>query len=288
MRLYQDPFEGAPHKLVLCSTLDHKGCPAEANHRSECLKAMELARSERPWFTFEQEYYIIDPSTNKPLGWPEHGNPPAMGPNYCGVGGGKENGREIVRAHYRACRYAGVKLSGFNGEWSWGQWEYQCGISEGIKAADDLWISRYILERIAAEFGYGISFEPKPLIPTVNGCGLHCNFSTESSRNSLGPGKAGLITIHEYIRKLEINHMKHIRVYDANRGEDNKSRLSGNFMDTIRYDRFDSGVARRNVSIRIRKTTNDDGYGYFEDRRPASNADPYLVCEAMVRTCILE
>ena len=30
------------------------------------------------------------------------------------------------------------------------------------------------------------------------------------------------------------------------------------------------------------------GRGYLEDRRPSSNGDPYLVCEALVRTAVLD
>ena len=38
------------------------------------------------------------------------------GPYYCGVGANKVYGRDIVECHYRACLYAGVKVSGINAE----------------------------------------------------------------------------------------------------------------------------------------------------------------------------
>ena len=40
----------------------------------------------------------------------------SSGPYYCGVGANKVYGRDIVEAHYRACMYAGVKISGSNAE----------------------------------------------------------------------------------------------------------------------------------------------------------------------------
>ncbi|KAF1755784.1 hypothetical protein GCK72_012234 [Caenorhabditis remanei] len=52
--------------------------------------------------------------------------------------------------------------------------------------------------------------------------------------------------------------------------------------------RFCDGVASRASSIRIPRSTDDDGYGYFEDRRPSSNCDPYTVTGALVRTVCLE
>jgi len=39
-----------------------------------------------------------------------------QGPYYCGVGADKVYGRDIVEAHYRACLYAGINISGENAE----------------------------------------------------------------------------------------------------------------------------------------------------------------------------
>ena len=39
-----------------------------------------------------------------------------LGPYYCAVGADKILGRGVVEAHYRACLYAGVKISGTNAE----------------------------------------------------------------------------------------------------------------------------------------------------------------------------
>ena len=36
------------------------------------------------------------------------------------------------------------------------------------------------------------------------------------------------------------------------------------------------GVANRGAAVRVGRDTQKDGKGYFEDRRPASNMDPYV------------
>ena len=47
------------------------------------------------------------------------------------------------------CINYGVNISGINAEVSPGQWEYQIGPCEGIEMGDNLWIARYLLQKIA-------------------------------------------------------------------------------------------------------------------------------------------
>ena len=44
------------------------------------------------------------------------------------------------------------------------------------------------------------------------------------------------------------------------------------------------GVADRGASIRIPRSVANQGCGYFEDRRPGANADPYEVATALLET----
>lgn len=52
-----------------------------------------------------------------------------QGPYYCSIGFENAFGRHIMEAHYKACLYAGVTISGTNGEVMPGQWEYQVRLS---------------------------------------------------------------------------------------------------------------------------------------------------------------
>ena len=66
----------------------------------------------------------------------------------------------------------------------------------------------------------------------------------------------------------------------------NKLRLTGAH-ETASIDAFTFGVANRGCSARIPRDTEAAKKGYFEDRRPASNCDPYVVTAKIVETCCL-
>lgn len=275
---YPDPFRGAPHILVMTDTYTPKGEPLPTNSRFECAKAMKEAESLEPWFGLEQEYFMIDAKTDRPLGWPADSEPEAQGKYYCGVGPGLV-GRSIVDAHYKACVYAGLKISGINAEVAPAQWEFQIGPAIGIEMGDMLMVGRYMLERIAEEEGVEINYDPKPIKGDWNGSGCHSNFSTKPMREE-GGYEAAIVPALE---KLGLKHKEHIEAY----GEGNADRLTGKH-ETADINTWKWGVADRGASCRVGNDTKEEGKGYFEDRRPAGNCDPYVVTRMLVQTCCLE
>ena len=153
------------------------------------------------------------------------------------------------------------------------QWEYQTNPEEALKVSDDLWMSRYILQKGSEKFNMRISYHPK-IYPSLNGAGCHVNVSTEKTR-----GKDGIKEIEQMMRKLEDSHLDHINLYGAG----NDLRLTGE-CETSSYDEFSWGFGDRGASVRIPSHVEVQGYGYFEDRRPAATCDPYLVTSKLLET----
>ena len=48
------------------------------------------------------------------------------------------------------------------------------------------------------------------------------------------------------------------------------------------------GVANRGASIRVGRSVPVEKCGYYEDRRPSSNLDPYVVTRLLVETTLIK
>ena len=272
---YEDPFRGENNFLVLCDTWLPNGEPHPTNTRASAVEVFKLNAQHDPMYGIEQEFFIV--KDGKPIGFPGTNFPRPQQDYYCGIGGDNVVGREFIEESFRNCLTAGLSLTGLNAEVAPSQWEFQvCDM--GIKAADQLYMMRYILDRTAEKYGWSVNYHPKPVMGDWNGSGCHTNFSTKAMR-----AKGGYPVILDAIKKLGHRHMQHMENY----GKDNHLRMSGKH-ETARYDHFSYGVADRGSSIRIPRTTERDECGYFEDRRPASNMDPYVVTSMILDTVTSE
>jgi len=257
--------------LVMCEVLDSTGKPHESNGR-----ALIEDDDNDFWFGFEQEYFLWDPETNKPLGFPASGYPAPQGPYYCSVGAKNAYGRDIVEEHLDVCLDAGLNVEGINAEVAAGQWEFQIFAKGAKEAGDQIWIARYLLERIGESYDVAINWHCKPLGQLDwNGSGMHANFSNTTLRT------AGSKEIYDKICEAFRPVIKeHIEVY----GADNDQRLTGKHETASIHD-YSYGVSDRGASIRIPLYTVQKGWnGYLEDRRPNSAADPYKVAARIIKT----
>lgn len=258
--------------LVMCEVLNSDGTPHPSNGRA----TIEDDDNDF-WFGFEQEYFLWDLETDRPLGFPAEGFPDRpQGPYYCSVGARNAYGRNIIEEHLDVCLDAGLNVEGINAEVATGQWEFQI-FAKGAKAAgDQIWIARYLLERIGESYDVWINWHCKPLGDTDwNGSGMHANFSNTALRT------AGNKEVYDIICQSFAPFVKeHIEVY----GADNELRLTGKH-ETQSIDQFSYGISDRGASIRIPIATVERGWhGWLEDRRPNSAADPYKVAARIIKT----
>lgn len=247
---------------VLCEVMDKDNQPHETNDRSK------LGEEDTNfWIGFEQEYFIRSAHNKDVLGFERGGSVDPQGKYYCGVGG-QIVGRELSDEHLDYCLGLGINVEGTNAEVALGQWEYQIFSKSKLGSADDLWMSRYILYKLAEKRGYSIELHPKPIqIGDWNGSGLHTNFSTKKMRE-----EGGESYFKSIFNAFETRKELHIENY----GSDNHLRLTGKF-ETQSIDKFSWGVSDRGASIRVPKSVGETWKGYLEDRRPSSNANPYKV-----------
>ena len=269
IRIFVDPARknGA---LVLCEVMNPDGTPHASNKRATILD------DDGTWFGFEQEYFFY--KDGRPLGFPEHGYPEPQGKYYTGVGF-KQVGsiaRQIVEEHLDLCLECGINHEGINAEVAKGQWEFQIFGKGSKKAADEMWMARYLLEHLTEKYGVDIEYHCKPLGDTDwNGSGMHANFSTEYLRTV-----GGKEYFEALMKAFEENLEDHIAVY----GPDNHMRLTGKH-ETAPWNKFSYGVADRGASVRVPHSFIKNDYkGYLEDRRPNSQGDPYQIASQILKT----
>jgi glutamine synthetase len=320
--MYANPFFQSNFQswLVLCDTYNKDGTPHATNARVRCAQTEAACLTDEPLFGIEQEYILFSKSKDVPYQWATAGDPGCggQGPYYCGVGGDRCFGRKIVDQHLEACLRAGLEIGGTNAEVTASQWEFQIGPLPALQVSDQLWMARYILQRITEEHGCCATFHPKPL-RTWNGSGGHTNFSTAKMRgsnpestdkmrgsnpestdamrgsdvmrgsdamraksNESMEAMEAMDAIMDACTRLEANHAAHMAVY----GEFNEARMTG-LHETSSMHACTWGVSDRGRSLRIPRHVANRGHGYLEDRRPAANLDPYLVTERIMRTCCL-
>jgi glutamine synthetase len=271
--------------FVLCETFYMKDSgelvPLVNNYRC---RAAEYVKEEM-WFGFEQEFFIYDLVREKMLG--NYHNMPAQGQYYCGVEAvndyryGKaslENRnvgdvRGLTEKIAQRCANLCLGITGWNLEVAPGQTEIQI-FGKGLRACDDLMMMRYLAHRVLSEFSMKPVFSPKPIGSKWNGSGLHTNVSTGATR-----GEGGIEVIKRMMTMMAAAHAEHIAEY----GEGNEARLTG-LHETSSMNEFSWSVGGRHTSVRIPRLCAMEGKGYFEDRRPAANADPYRIAARIAKT----
>lgn len=256
--------------IVMCTPYKKEnGKIVHLSNRYEANNIFTQYADLEPFFGLEQEFFIIDPTTNKPYNYTSE----SVDKNiyYCGIGAGivSNKVRTFMNQAMLMCAKAGIIITGMNMEVSPGQGELQvCNM--GINACDNLVFLRYILVRLGEDYNMVIDFSPKLEMDTkLNGSGCHINFSTKQMRE-----ENGYSFIEKALDKLNLQETdKHLKYY----GENNIDRLTGK-NETSKHSEFTVGKGNRGCSIRIPYKTIEDNKGYFEDRRPGANIDPYTAC----------
>jgi glutamine synthetase len=266
-----DPIRGGDDVLVMCEVYNVDGNPHPSNTRAQLRPIAEKWADHEPLFGIEQEFTFF--KGTRPLGFPDSGGYPGpQGPYYCGVGQDEIYGRPLVEEHLDACLRAGLSISGINAEVMPGQWEFQVGPLPPLEVGDQLWIARWLLNRIGEDHDISVTLDPKPVRGDWNGAGAHTNFSTKEMRE----GYDAIISACEALGK---NWEEHVHNY----GFGIEHRLTG-LHETAPWNEFSYGVSDRGASVRIPWQVEKDQKGYIEDRRPNANCDPYVVTRLITNT----
>lgn len=273
--LFDDPFNNSTdtckYMLVLCNNSYIINNTEYGIHKymfSYLDKITKRLQEETYMFGFEQEFFMIDIKTGLPLGI-ECFNEIIQGDYYCGNGSYNIKQRQYINDTQDKLIKAGVNLTGFNYEVAPGQAEFQVCDYE-IDSLYQLLILRFILIRNAENYNIHISFDNViSNSNNINNTGCHINISNAKMR-----GNNGIKYIMECIDKLGNKTPNVKSKFNEIFGEGNTERLNG-ILETSKWNIYSYGYGTRHTSIRIPNQVVKDGNGYFEDRRPGGNMNPF-------------
>ena len=257
--------------LVMCEVMMPDGkTPHASNKRATILD------DAGAWFGFEQEYFLY--KDGRPLGFPDSRLSGSAGPllHRRRLQERRRHRARDRRGASRPCLDAGINHEGINAEVAKGQWEFQIFGKGSKKAADEMWMARYLLQRLTRKIRH------RHRIPL--------QAARRHRLERLGHARQLLHHLHARDRRQGIlrgahggvrrGRAEHIAVY----GPDNHLRLTG-LHETQSIDKFSYGVADRGASIRVPHSFVNNGYkGYLEDRRPNSQGDPYQIASQILKT----
>lgn len=190
--------------------------------------------------------------------------------------------RQIADLHLRCCLHAGIRHSGGGASSSTpGAWFYKVGPCRGTEFGDDVWVSRYLLTRVAEQLGVCVSFDPDqaPGGDECNGAassqlGCHVRFSSAQTRDST----KGLFALEEQLSRLQAQHVQHAWSY-----------CNGRLTSILRNKHLVSfvyAVANCSASVMVPSMTMLRRSGYYVDRRPPADCDPYKVAMLLASTAL--
>jgi len=180
------------------------------------------------------------------------------------------SGKKTMEKLLLSCIYAGISISSCNMDIMPSQIEYEVGPAKGISICDHLWMSRFILMKIAEKQGLDISFKSKPMQGNWHKSSCFINLSLSSTR-----GDEGLRNILQHMFKLKSTDERLMKLY-------------GERTAKISETGFSYGIGTKDTSCQIPMNTFKQGKGAFEDRRPLANTDPYISCSSLYSVVALE
>lgn len=262
--IYKCPFRQG-HDIYIFVICDYEGCKYfEKIDRSNYEKKNKLPFNLR----FTQQMFIIDPTTERPLGFPrkDQGDPPEKGPYLAGVGTMASIGRGFSNELLAYCLYSNIGISKIITGATPGQFEYTIINNENNieKLCYDLIATRYITNRITEKNKLIVSYNSKPETGKWNGSGLLIYLDFEKYNKNENENKNDYIT--KFLKKMGISHSKMISIMT----DKNKERL------------YELGLSNMEYNIGIKSGENmiiKYNENLYLDRRSPSNTNPFLIYE---------
>lgn len=245
------------HWLVLC---EYK-YTNQTNHKNNIRYRLETITQEHKDIKIKATQEFVLFKDGEPLGWDKDVD---LIKNYSSSVYYSKFSQYIVDQITNSLLYADIKINSFNMERMVGKWSITLNEMDLLEGSDELYLVRYIIQRICYENNIKVSFTPNPYSTSQIYTRCYFCISNEKMRqpNSL----------NEIVNACEKLQSKHL--------EQHKQLCS--------YNTRKFSYGQNNLKYDVLIVLMNDNSGYIQDRRSSGDCNIYQVLTKIIGTIVVE
>ncbi|MDA0849390.1 MAG: hypothetical protein O2827_06530 [Verrucomicrobia bacterium] len=242
------------HWLVMCEIRYPNGSIHKYNTRDPL---QNLMREHSDYEVALTQQFVLFNKEKKPIGW--HDGIDLM-KNYSSKLDYIQHSQEIIDELIENLLYVGIGISNIQMERMVSRWSVTFQRKSVLDACDELFLVRYLLQRLCGNKNVFVSFHPDPIKSSKIYSRCYLKLTSDKMRQ-----ENGILDIDRACKKLELKHL-----------EQHKSLCQYNG----KHFSYGQNSSRYDVVIHL----DTDNSGYLEDKRASGDCDIYVIAEKIIRT----
>ena len=242
------------HWLVLCEIRYPNGSIHKFNTRDPLHNL--IAEHSDYEIALSQQFVLFN-QEKKPIGWSDKID---LMKNYSSKLDYMQYSQPIIDILIENLIHIGIDISNIQMERMVSRWTISFLSKSATEACDELFLFRYLLQRICSNNNVFVSFHPDPIKSSKIYSRCYLKLSSDKMRE-----ENGILEIDRACKKLELKHLEqHKQLCEYNGKHFSYGQNSSRYDAVVYLDSNNSG--------------------YLEDKRASGDCDIYMIAEKLIRT----
>ena len=242
------------HWLVMCEIRYPNGSIHKYNTRDPL---QNLLREHSDYEVALTQQFVLFNNEKKPIGW--HDGIDLM-KNYSSKLDHMQHSQEIIDMLIENLLHVGIGISNIQMERMVSRWSVTFQQKSVLEACDELFLVRYLLQRLCGNKNVLVSFHPEPIKSSKIYSRCYLKMTSNKMRQ-----ENGIVDIDRACKKLELKHLEQHKTLCQYNGK---------------HFSYGQNSSRYDVVIHL----DTDNSGYLEDKRASGDCDIYVISEKIIRT----